>query len=324
MIRFKGVLFGVVFIGFLSSCQHVSTSRHAENFKEADQLTGYYSGKGDRQALTQKIDYQNQPRKRTWVLNFWNDTPVKFDSFGTYAGDELRRGLVLSDRVVYPTDVREGLTTESFVEGEQVKVEQLVREARRVGASVAMIGRIRKIVFRQKGDEIGLFRKKQSLVAVELEVKSFDVQQGKEILASSKYGEANADNLVIADDQKLEGVPFKSELIKLALREALAGFIPELASSIDKMKWQGRIAKIQGSKYYLNAGLKTGLMNGDILTVMTSGEDVFDPETGASLGRSAGRLKGTLEVVDQLGADASVARIHTGGNFAEGDSIQLY
>ncbi len=314
----------VSLVGFLVSCQHTSTLQRSEGFRDSDIPAGYYSGKAEHAVLTQKVEYQNQPKKRTLVLNFWNDTPIKIDALGSFAGDELRRGLLLTDRVIYPTDVREDLSTETFVDREQVKVEQLVRESRKVGASVALIGRIRKIVYRQKGDDVGLFRKKQSMVAVELEIKAFDVHQGKELMASSKFGEANGDSLAITEDQKVENTALKIELTHLAVREALAGFVPELVTLIDKMKWQGKIAKILGSKIYLNAGHQTGLMNGDILTVMTSGEDVFDPETGIALGRSPGRLKGTLEIVDQMGADASVAQIHTGGNFAEGDWVQLY
>jgi hypothetical protein len=324
LLQIQRMLTGMGLLGLLASCQHIATSSHTEGFKDSDQSSSYYSEKLESLSPAQRLSDQNQPKTRAWVLSFWNDTPVKFDGLGGFAANELRRGLLLTDRVIPPAEVREGLTTESFVDGEQVKMAQLIRESRRVGVNVALIGRIRKIVFRQKGDEIGLFRKRQSLVAVQVEVKAFDVQQGREVLASSKYGEANAENVVVVEDKRVEGPEFRVELIKLAMREALAGFIPEMVTAIDKMRWQGRIAKIEGSKYYLNAGLRTGLMNGDILTVMTSGEDVVDVETGVTLGRTSGRLKGTLEIVEQIGVDASVAHLHTGGNFSEGDKIQLY
>jgi len=324
VLRARYFCLGLSWVMVLCSCQHVTTSRTSDGFRESDIQNGYYSGKVDRQSASFKVDYQNQPKKKALILDFWNDTPVKIESLGRFAGSELRRGLLLTERVIYPADVKEDLKTESYVDGEQIKVEQLIREGRRMGVSVALLGRIRKISFRQKGDDIGVFRKKQSLVGTEVEIKVFDVQQGKEILASSKSGETNADTLVVADDQKVESLAFKVELTKLAVREALAGFIPEMVTLIDKMKWQGRIAKIIGPKVFLNAGHQTGLMNGDILTVMSAGEEIFDPQTGASLGRSPGRPKGTLEVIEQMGLDASVAQVHTGSNFTEGDWVQLY
>ena len=63
---------------------------------------------------------------------------------------------------------------------------------------------------------------------------------------------------------------------------------------------------------------------GDILKVMTPGDDIYDPATGAFLGRTNGQLKGTVEVVDFLGTDGAVTEIHTGGNFQVQDLVQLY
>ena len=67
-----------------------------------------------------------------------------------------------------------------------------------------------------------------------------------------------------------------------------------------------------------------GMIAGDILKILTPGDDVYDPNTGAFLGRSPGQLKGTVEVVDFIGTDAAVGNVHTGGNFQEGDMVQLY
>jgi hypothetical protein len=67
----------------------------------------------------------------------------------------------------------------------------------KLGVAVVMMGRISRIVFRQTGDEVGLFRQKQAYVAVELQAKVFDVQGGREILAMSKSAEAS-DSLIAA------------------------------------------------------------------------------------------------------------------------------
>jgi hypothetical protein len=90
------------------------------------------------------------------------------------------------------------------------------------------------------------------------------------------------------------------------------------------MGWQGHVAKVSGSKVYVNAGRTSGLVAGDILKVLTQGDDIYDPVTSAYLGRAPGQLKGTLEVVDFIGTDGAVSEVHTGGNFQEGDAVQLY
>ena len=111
---------------------------------------------------------------------------------------------------------------------------------------------------------------------------------------------------------------------KLAIRNAVSAMVPDVVRTIEKMVWQGKIAKISGTKIYVNSGKSSGLVAGDILKVLSAGDDVYDPSTGAYLGRAPGQLKGTLEVVDFIGADGAVTEVHTGGNFQEGDVVQLY
>ena len=122
----------------------------------------------------------------------------------------------------------------------------------------------------------------------------------------------------------MESPEYRAELTHLAVRNAMVPFAPEVMKAIEKMTWQGHIVKVAGNKVYVNAGHASGLISGDILKVLTPGDDVYDPSTGAFLGRSQGQIKGTLEVVDFLGTDGAVTEVHTGGNFQDGDLVQLY
>jgi hypothetical protein len=274
--------------------------------------------------LTQRVQALGQPKKRVLVLNFWNNTPVKVDGVGTFVADELRRGLFLSQRVILPADLKANLSTEDYVQGNQIKVEQLVREGRRMGVAIIVVGRITQIAFRQKGDDVGLFRQKESIAAAHIEAKAFDVLGGREIMSLSRSGEYSNSSLVAFEGDSLESPEYRIELTQNALRDAIAGFIPEVIRATEKLNWQGKIAKVIGPKFYINAGRASGITSGDILRVTQPGEDVYDPTSGAFLGRSQGALKGTLEVSDFLGLDGAVTLIHTGGNFKEGDIVQLY
>ncbi len=273
---------------------------------------------------SEKVESMGQPKKKVMVFAYWNDTPVKAPTLGAYGADELKRGLSLSQRLIVPKDLNTMLTTEDFVSGEKVKVAQLIREGRRLGVAVIIIGRITKIVFRQRGDEIGLFRQKQSLAATDLEVKIFDVAAGREVAALGRSGEASANASVALEEENLESQDFRNEMSRLALRNAITSLVPDVIRTIEKMIWQGKIAKVVGTKIYINSGKSSGLIAGDILKVLSAGDDVYDPQTGAYLGRSPGQLKGTLEVIDFLGSDGAVSEVHTGGNFQEGDVVQLY
>ena len=279
-------------------------------------------GRGDFTASG--MDSVGQPKKKVFALNFWNDTPIQQDSLGTFAAEELLRGLGLTRRVIVPPDTKSDYKTEDLIQGEKVKVAQLIREGRRLGVAVLIIGRIKRISFRQKGEEVGLLRQKQSIAGVELEIKLFDMHGGREMMDFTRSGEYTMSRVATSDGSREEYLAYQTELARKAIREAVASFIPDILKSVEKMIWQGRVVKIQGTKVYINSGKNSGLTPGEILRVLNVGDDIYDPMTGAYLGRSQGQLKGTLEVIEFLGSDAAVSQIHTGGNFHEGDLIQLY
>jgi len=304
-----------------AACQRSPAYRKDQDPTRGDSQSYY-----EKSALpvSQRVQGIGQPKKRIVVLNFWNDTPVKQADLGLFAADELRRGLFLSQRVILPMDIKSDLSTENFIQGDRVKVSQLVREGRKLGVAVLTIGRVTRVVFRQRGDEVGILSQKQSIAAVDVEMKLFDVASGREIIATSKSGDASSNTMAALEKGNIESPAYRAELTKFAVRNAVNQMVPEVLRAVEKLAWEGTVAKITGNKVYVNAGKSSGLIGGDILKVLTQGDDIYDPSTGAYLGRAHGQLKGTLEVVDFIGPDGAVAEVHTGGNFQEGDSVQLY
>ncbi len=310
--------FGFGFAG----CNRSPSFKKDQEYYRGDSSQSYYS-KGAK-SPTARVDAMGQPKKRVVIFDFWNDTPVKSKTLGQFAADEIRRSLFATQRMILPTELKLEHATEDFLQGDRVKVAQLIREGRQMGVSVLVIGRLTRIVFRQRGDEVGLLRQKQSLAAVDVELKLFDVAAGREIMAAAKSGEASQNSLIALEGNNAENLEFRNELTSLALRNATSQLVPDVIRAIEKMQWEGRIAKIAGPKIYINAGKASGLVAGDILKVLAPGDDVYDPATGAYLGRTQGQLKGTLEVVDFLGTDGAVTEIHTGANFQDADVVQLY
>ena len=117
---------------------------------------------------------------------------------------------------------------------------------------------------------------------------------------------------------------YRRDLVRYVVKVAVRKSIPKIMSLAQRLEWVGRVAKIVGSKIYLNAGRNSGINIGDILKVITEGVEIFDPETGALIGVSKGEVKGTLEIIDYVGPDASIAILHSGGSVHEGDYVQLY
>ena len=309
---------------FLAACARSNAYRQDQEFYE-DTPGGYYAhNPAQGSNPTAHLEKIKQPKKRVLVLGFWNDTPVGDDSLGVFGADELKRELYLSKRVLFPDDQMSSAVTKDFVDGDRVQVSQLIREGRRVGVSSVFVGRISKIVFRQDREEVGILREAESAVAVDIELKAFDVSSGREVHSVKRSGTAVSTTHIAFDDDAMANKEARKEIIKEAIHDAVMKLVPDALVSLDKMDWQGRIAKIIGNKVYINAGRRSGILAGDILKVLSPGEEIVDPVTKAYLGRSEGMLKGTLEVSEFIGEDSSMAVIHTGGNFQEGDVVRLY
>jgi hypothetical protein len=323
----RGCFSGVMLLGLAgggAGCQR-SPAYRQDVSSLRDENPSYYSAKGaDSRAPTDRVASMGQPRKRVAIFDFWNETPVREGTLGTFAADELRRILFLSGRVIVPTDQKTQPSTEDFTQGEKVRVAQLIREGRKLGVAVVVIGRVARVVFRTRGDDVGVLRQKQSLAAVDVEAKIFDVSSGRELAAVGRGGEAASNALLLTEGDEGEMQAQRAELVRLALRNAAEPLAVDVLRSVEKLTWEGRIARILGGKIYLNAGRSSGLVSGDILRVQTQGEDIYDPATGAFLGRTPGQLKGTLEVRDFIGPDGAMAEVHTGANFQEGDLVKLY
>jgi hypothetical protein len=110
----------------------------------------------------------------------------------------------------------------------------------------------------------------------------------------------------------------EEELLQL-LKESMT----EMSQVAGRLGWEGRVALIQGNKVYLNVGEKSGLRVGDLLRVSQLGDEVYDPQSGKWIGRTPGRMKGTVEVVGFFGEDGAIAVIHSGGGFQVNDRVQV-
>lgn len=117
---------------------------------------------------------------------------------------------------------------------------------------------------------------------------------------------------------------FSSERAKIkAIDLAIEMIAEDILKTVLSMDWHSRIASIEGSKVYINAGRLSGLETGRILEVYAPGEQVIDPRTKQPMGRKRGIFKGELEVVELFGVDASWAKINKGGGFSSTDLVYV-
>lgn len=265
-------------------------------------------------------------KKKIALLAFYNEAPMGGDDLAITATEEFRREISKSREFLLDPEAETIFgTSKEIYAGGGIKLAQLSRKAKMSGVNIVVFGRVKEARIRQKSDEIGFVRKVKSLAETIVEIKVYDVLSNKELFSETLDGNISDDNLRFykAEDSE-ENLSYRQELLRYSVKVAVRKIVPSVTKIGSRLDWMGRVAKIIGTRIYINAGRSSGLNIGDILKVITEGQEIFDPESGAMIGMSQGEVKGTLEVVDYFGQDGAVCTLHSGGSVTEGDFVQLY
>lgn len=318
MMKYKFVVCVLLLISTMYSCARSPGYR-----REAVNSNRTQSDR-EREKVMDNVQKFSSLRKRAVLLPFWNDTPIK-GKFEIQSRNALKEQLLEQNRLNIVDDRDVSLRSQDFyLDSDKINVAHIAENGKKWGVSLVILGRISKIVFRRKDDDVGLLRPSSAVAAVNVELRLVDVAQAKEIALGEGAGTNENSSLNLFGSGQDDAEEYRNQIVASAIDDAIQKALPALNKEIDRIQWRGKIAKISGVKIYVNAGRATGLNLGDILKVSSQGTDIFDPDTGLFLGRSAGDLKGTLEVREYFGEDGAIARIHSGANFIEGDTIQLY
>lgn len=267
----------------------------------------------------------NVIKKRVALLTIFNEAPYGGDDLGVFATEELRMELgKTGEFVVDSMGSKIFGTSKEIYSGGGSKLVQLSRQAKVAGVNFVLFGRITDARVREKNDEIGIVRKTKSYTESKIELRIFDVSSGKEIYSDSIKGNADDSTFRFFVNDTEENLNYRRDLLRYGVKVAVRKSIPPILDVSAKLDWIGRVAKIVGNKIYINAGRQSGVNISDILRVITEGQEIFDPETGALLGASKGEIKGTLEIIDYFGEDGAIAVLHSGGSVVEGDYVMLY
>lgn len=264
-------------------------------------------------------------KKKVALLGFYNESPMGGEDLAVTATEEFRREINRSREFIidHEAETLFGNSKEIYAGG-GIKLAQLARKAKMSGVNIVIFGRVKEARVRQKSDEIGFVRKVKSLAETVLEVKVYDVLANKELFSETVDGNISDDNLRFYKSEAEDNLAYRQELLRYSIKVASRKVVPRVVKIGSKLDWLGRVAKIIGTRIYINAGRTSGLNLGDILKVVTEGQEIYDPESGAMIGMSQGEVKGTLEVVDYFEPNGAICILHSGGSVTEGDFVQLY
>lgn len=272
-----------------------------------------------------KVSEFSPIKKKIALLTFYNESPMGGEDLAIVATEEFRREVAKSrEFIIDPEGETIFGNSKEIYAGGGVKLVQLARKAKMSGVNIVVFGRIKEARVRQKSDEIGFVRKVKSLAETYVELKAYDVLSNKELFTETVDGNISDDNLKFYQSESEDNAAYRQELLRYSVKVAVRKFVPKVVKVGSRLDWMGRVAKIIGTRIYLNAGRNSGLNLGDIMKVITEGQEIYDPESGAMIGMSQGEVKGTLEVVDYFGTDGAICILHSGGSVTEGDFVQLY
>lgn len=267
----------------------------------------------------------NPIKKKIALLSFTNEAAFGKEDLAIHATEEFRKNInSLRDFSVDEGASNKFGDSKDIYAGGGSQFQKMTMKAKLMGVNLIIYGRITHAKVYEKKDEIGFVRKTNSFAQTLLEIRVFDVHANKEIFSRKIDGNINDTKNKFFMTEKKETIGYRRNLLRYSIKVAVRRFMPLINKLGAKLDWTGRVAKIIGTKIYINAGRVSGIQVGDILKVLTSGKEIYDPESGALLGLSKGEITGTIEVIDYFGTDGAIAILHSGGSVTEGDFIQLY
>ncbi len=306
-----GLLVLAVFL--VSSCAPKTTGKVSDD----SSLTGISD------KLAPKKGEYSGPKLRVGVVNFQNKTPSKVLGIGDAASDILGTILQKTDRfiIIPQQDMKSILEQQSLGASGAINPATAAKMGQVLGLNAIVTGAITAYSETEEGADYLIAKSKTQVARVTVDYRIVDTSTGIQIMADSGQGDYRKKT------GGLLGLGSKSsydtDLRDGALRDALTKAMVNMLDQLESTDWNGRIAKISGRNVYINAGKKTGLKVGDILMVQDLGEEIIDPQTGVSLGRAPGNIKGELMVTAFFGKDGSVASIRSGAGLKVNDLVKL-
>lgn len=265
------------------------------------------------------------PRKRILVLPFLDANPDRAPEFREKARQAFVIDLNKTGEVLALDTSDLKTSPQKFVENGEYRLKDVAPLAKELGVNAILEGKILDLRVKRSADNVGIVRKMTTAFEAVVRVRLVSARGGHEIFNTVKTVTVERDDIRLAE--RVESDKFIREnpqLLQVIVKDAFLDFTPQILNALGKLSWEGRIAALSGDRIYLNVGRLSGIQIGDLLKVTEEGEDIYDPDSGSSLGRVPGRMKGTLEVISFFGTDGSIAIIHSGSGFRENDKVELY
>lgn len=220
------------------------------------------------------------------------------------------------------TDLMSKALTESgaFLVFERPDIGKVVTEARLtetranlIGVDALIIGSLTEFGRKTVGATGFVSASKRQVAFAKVDVRVVDVSTGQVLFATSGAGEAStetASTFGFGSQASYDGT-----LNDAAIRQAVSEAVNRLAGDFSSRPWQTAILKTEPGRVFLSGGKAQGLRPGMQLDVLTAGERIKSPQTGAFVtlpGRPIARLRVDALFGDSELNEGAVASIASG------------
>jgi hypothetical protein len=320
--RLLPVFLTLVF-AFASACSIFQSN--TEETKEGTEISGVVKP-AEEKVKSEPIDAQGNKidlamKKKVLVLPFLNRAQFGGDALPKLLHNDIQATLShFPDLAVVAAQDLPGAEQFTTDYGEY-QIKTIYEKARANGIGALVMGSIDEIAVVDEGDEIGILRSRYRTITATIKFQLMDVRSERPLF--TKVAQADVTDQTTQLFEGRDPASVDAARAHSAVKKAADIALAEFPQYTKRINWNGRIAKVDVHRYYINAGETSGVLKGQLLKVFGEGEPVVDQETGDTIGFTPGRFKGTLRIVDFFAPDGAVAILHTGAGFREKDRVEV-
>lgn len=182
-----------------------------------------------------------------------------------------------------------------------------------VGVDTLIVGSLTEFGRKTVGASGFVSSNKKQVAFAKVDIRLVDTKTGHVFFATSGSGEASTETGSVFGFGSQAS--YDGTLNDAAIRQAVGDAINAMTTEINTKPWQTSILKSEGSRVYISGGKSQGLKAGMIFDVVTQGERMKSPQTGAEItlpGKSVAQLKIDSTFGDSELSEGSVATVISG------------
>ncbi|MBI2915281.1 MAG: hypothetical protein HYY07_00305, partial [Elusimicrobia bacterium] len=269
--------------------------------------------------VTEKVESKyTGPKRRVGVVDFENKTAYGQSRLGQAASDILITELVKTGKfiVVEREKVNKLLEEQKLGLTGAIDANTAAQMGKILGLNAIVTGAISNFGVRTTGSDYLITQSKRQEAACTVDIRVVDAETGQILHADSGKGVAKVASGSFLGLGTQGG--YAESIEGDSLRAAVSQLIVYFTSQINKKPWSCRVADVEGTTVYLDAGMESGLESGQKLQAFKLGREIRSPRTGIVIGRTEEKL-GELVIDSFFGENGSKAFVKSGRSPSPGD-----